>query len=601
MRRSPILLSLLCLTLLTFATTSGAREPDIQFEGPDGFDIDGVRCATEDLPLVRMEAIEGQVRSWIADNGLSLSRAITTIPVAFHVIRTRNGSGDVSDSRLQAQIDVLNAGFASTNFRFSFDSVDRTNDRKWYTHTPGTSREVEMKQALAIDPTTTLNFYTCALGQNLLGYARFPSDYPEDSFMHGVVCLNASLPGGSAAPFNEGDTGTHEVGHYMGLYHTFQGGCAAPGDFVDDTAPEASPAAGCPVGRDTCAGNGPDPITNFMDYTYDSCMDNFTSDQSARMDAQIAAFRPGLLGGGCTDPAPAAPSGLSANAVGDSQVDLSWSDNSGNEDNFDIERSSGASYSVIASVGAGVTSYSDGGLDCESGYTYRVSASNCGGSSAASNTAGATTGTCPAGVVAHVDAIDVTTRRQGRRYRATATVTIVDAGGSPVSGAVVSGDFSGSTNSSESGTTGSNGQVSFQSDRTSSSSYCWTFAVTNVTVSGGSYNAGANVETSDQGGNACGARLLAAGDLRLGNSPNPFGPSTAISFGMPHEGSVQLTIYDTAGRLVDTLVNGSLGEGPQSVVWNGTSRGGAPVPSGIYFARLQMGDQVRTHRLVLLK
>mgnify|MGYP002064433452 CR=1 FL=1 len=159
-----------------------------------------------------------------------------------------------------------------------------------------------MKQALAIDPATTLNFYLCDIGGGLLGYATFPDMYAEDSFMHGVVCLFATVPGGAAAPYNEGDTGTHEVGHFLGLYHTFQGGCAAPGDYVDDTAPEASPAYGCPSGRDTCAGGGPDPIANFVDYTDGFCMDNVTAGQSTRMSQQMALYRPTMYGGTASGP-----------------------------------------------------------------------------------------------------------------------------------------------------------------------------------------------------------------------------------------------------------------------------------------------------------
>ena len=71
--------------------------------------------------------------------------------------------------------------------------------------------------------------------------------------------LDESMPGGTAGKYAEGDTLTHEVGHWLALHHTFQAGCSASNDFVTDTPKEAHPQFDCPVGADTCAAPGPRP------------------------------------------------------------------------------------------------------------------------------------------------------------------------------------------------------------------------------------------------------------------------------------------------------------------------------------------------------
>jgi hypothetical protein len=215
-----------------------------------------------------------------------------TIPVYFHVVRSSDGTqGNVSDVQIAAQMTVLSLDFVNTPFRFLLVSVDRTNNDDWYSALLGSPEEAQMKAALRRGDAASLNLYTAATTDYPYGWATHPNDYDKDPLDDGVVINAESVPGGSDAPNNEGDKAVHQVGHWLGLAHTFQGGCKGAGDGVTDTPAEALPAFGCPVGRDTCAGAGLDPIENFMDYTDDACMTAFTAGQSDRMSAAWVAYR----------------------------------------------------------------------------------------------------------------------------------------------------------------------------------------------------------------------------------------------------------------------------------------------------------------------
>jgi hypothetical protein len=270
----------------------------------------GVRprtCGVRDVG----EAEAAQIDEFLRVNGLQsgvapLKTASHNIPVYFHVITQGTGSanGAITTAQLDAQIKVLNdsysgkTGGAGTNTSFTFYRAgsDTTKNADWFNNTsPGSSQETAMKTKLRKGGSNALNFYTANLAGGLLGWATFPWDYQSAPKMDGVVILFSSLPSGSATNYNLGDTATHEIGHWLGLYHTFQGGCASSttkgGDLVSDTPAEKSAAFGCPTGRNTCSSAGVDPIHNFLDYTYDSCMYEFTAGQSTRMGSSWTAYR----------------------------------------------------------------------------------------------------------------------------------------------------------------------------------------------------------------------------------------------------------------------------------------------------------------------
>jgi hypothetical protein len=172
-----------------------------------------------------------------------------------------------------------------------------------------------MKNALRAGTSSTLNIYTVGFAtgdsQGLLGYATFPADYASNPKDDGVVILYSSLPGGSMTDFNLGRTTTHETGHWVGLYHTFQGGCDGSGDYVSDTPAEASPPLAAPLrvipapARVSIVSQPLAPLIwnfvtyalsfpavhNYMDYSDDSCMNDFTPGQIARLQSQMSTYR----------------------------------------------------------------------------------------------------------------------------------------------------------------------------------------------------------------------------------------------------------------------------------------------------------------------
>lgn len=211
------------------------------------------------------------------------------IDVYWHTIQSSSGQGYLTTSQIQKQIGDLTRSFASGGWIFNLVSIDTTVNDDWFGLEPGGSDEEDMKRSLRRGGSDDLNFYTTKLSSGLLGWATFPWDYSYEASMDGVVCGYETLDQYGYT----GDTGVHEVGHWMGLLHTFQGGCTSTnGDYVSDTPAVAEPNYGCPGNVDSCPYKyGKDDVSNFMDYSDDTCMDHFTPGQYDAMQALWNAYR----------------------------------------------------------------------------------------------------------------------------------------------------------------------------------------------------------------------------------------------------------------------------------------------------------------------
>lgn len=225
------------------------------------------------------------------------------IPVRVHVIRGRHrGENGPNRARVRDLIDILNGGFAGaqsadsapTRFRFVLRLVNYTKNDSWYHAYNYSPADTRAKRRLHRGDRRTLNVYINGGGQRnqpVLGWSRLPWQQQSNPKLDGVSVNVAALPGGSAANYNLGDTIIHETGHWLGLLHPWQGGCKEPNDGVADTPATAGPSYYCDEDADTCPAPGLDPVHNFMNYSYDVCLNQFTPGQVARMDRMWAEWR----------------------------------------------------------------------------------------------------------------------------------------------------------------------------------------------------------------------------------------------------------------------------------------------------------------------
>jgi hypothetical protein len=279
------------------------------FYTSDYFQQNGLRCGTRppdnlygDPQAPLASATDCTLGQTVIQGDYYLPKAYV-IPVVFHIITAANGTtGYLSDQQIMDQLEVLNQDFRAlpgtmgslgndTMIQFELAGITRTANDNWYAD----NDESGYKNTLGWDRQIYLNIYTNT-ASGYLGYSYLPQEYAGE-WRDGVV-LNQETVGGrdqsGEAPFEQGRTAVHEVGHYLGLDHTFAGGCTntyTTGDLIVDTNAEETDHYGC-TQTSTCS--SPDPIHNYMNYTDDSCMQEFTSEQANRMVCSLVNYRPEL-------------------------------------------------------------------------------------------------------------------------------------------------------------------------------------------------------------------------------------------------------------------------------------------------------------------
>lgn len=246
---------------------------------------------------------------------------IFEITVVVHVIETKSGTGAISDALIHNQLEVLNEDFRAipgtqgrdsvdTRISFKLASIDpdgqpttgilRYEDNLWY-QDPGPGLYNEMKDTINWDPTRYMNIYINDGGTSTFGYTFLPQE--DAGTVDDGLVLDWQYVGRGAhfgGDYDQGHAATHEVGHYLGLFHPHEGGCGGAGsdyttgDLIADTNRASAPVWECNpfVTPHTCESD--DPRDNFMNFSVDPCRIRFTPEQANRMRCALIHYRPGV-------------------------------------------------------------------------------------------------------------------------------------------------------------------------------------------------------------------------------------------------------------------------------------------------------------------
>lgn len=264
------------------------------------------------------EEMEQKISVWTSNYKESTKRAKYIIPVVFHVIHT-DGVENISKAQILDQVRVMNEDFSASNadlanlrtyfkgreanfdIEFRMARIDPSGNctdgiNRVYSNLTFDARDnVKSLPGVQWDYRKYLNIYVVSTIQNtsgtagtILGFAVFP--WSTSSTRDGIV-IRADRVGtiGTAVSGGAGRTMTHEIGHWLGLMHPFQGGCSNTNDQVADTPPVALnfSNANCPSNGNSCSNDSPNEIDlweNYMDYSRGTCQVMFTKGQKTRSD-----------------------------------------------------------------------------------------------------------------------------------------------------------------------------------------------------------------------------------------------------------------------------------------------------------------------------
>jgi len=622
--------------------------------------VDRRTCGTVTPPPTVLESVQEELDRFKATS--PIQRDIVNVQVAFHVIHSLSGNGNISDLMIYNQINVLNEAYEQYNIIFTLSSIDRTANDNWFSDME--SYEQQYKQQLNIDPAHHLNIYTGNM-PGLLGWSYMPYSWSESYYMHGVCLSYTCLPGGTY-PYNLGRTASHEVGHYLGLLHTFDNGCNAPGDYVNDTPyqDDGNNIYTCNPNLDTCPNQlGTDPVHNYMNYVDDACLTEFTNGQSERMDEMIAQYRPSLLDN------PVAPSWLTTPTLdltvpANSSIAVDFTFDATNTYGGDyytaINYSSVAAdttiegYATLQIIGApqiesSTSSINFGGVYVNDTTSMQLFLSNTGTDDLVISSIVSDPEvffTVPsAGVIGPEESMNVTVYFLPTvlgYYAGSVTAYSNDADDSvfviPVYGEGLVSPMQFSV-AAISDTMAPNDLHIHSLALTNSGNFTLDYSISHdvpwitLSHSEGQLDVGAedsvsvSINTLFMGyGDYEGTLVFTTnvGEFILpvhlvitilgidddtvipsifsvsDNYPNPFNPRTEFTVSIPEKSHVVVNIYDILGRQVALLAEGDYTAGRYRMEWAGMTSMNAVAPSGVYLLVVQAGNDMITHKMIMM-